>query len=73
MNTDFSKMKKLGPGIYRLGATIHINAVEICKHLGLEPTEANQDAVGKGAAEALQARNPKATSHEIKHKDHEKN
>lgn len=36
-------MKKLGPGIYDNDGELHVEAVEVLMHAGIEPTEENQN------------------------------
>ena len=46
-------MQKIGPGMYCKGAEWHIDPVEICRHLGACPTEANLKIVEQEARAVL--------------------
>jgi hypothetical protein len=49
-----STWRELKPGVYDDGASgVHIDAVEVCAHFGVEPSDANVDVVVEGAREAL--------------------
>lgn len=48
--SDYKKEgESLGAGCYRVGAELHIDAVEVCLAMGVPPTPANQEIAAKAA------------------------
>jgi len=47
-------MKKIGPGLYVEGESIHFYTPELCEHLGVPATPENQRVAEEAAREAIQ-------------------
>lgn len=46
--------KPLGDGVYAVGDELHVDAVELCRSLGVPPTPENQDTAVRAALAVAQ-------------------